>query len=85
MKNKWPIMKLGDVCEINPTRKPYTYDDNDEVSFVPMTAVSEITKRIEVKHVRKFSEVKKGYTAFKNGDIIFDRCFCLNTHLGHLR
>lgn len=63
---------LGEVCEINP-RLPrgHGIEDDVEVSFVPMAAVCEVSGSIEVREARRYAEVKKGYTPFKDGDVLF--------------
>ena len=66
------LAKLGEVCEINPrASRTNLLSDDDEVSFVPMAAVSEISGSIESAAVRRFAEVKKGYTSFADGDVLF--------------
>jgi type I restriction enzyme S subunit len=67
----WPIAKLSDIAEINP-RRP-TIDREDEVltSFVPMEAVNDVLGEVTQRVTRPYSEVKKGYTYFENGDVIF--------------
>jgi type I restriction enzyme S subunit len=68
----WEERKLGELCEINP-QKIKTNDSMDdlEVSFVPMPAVSDVLGIIETPQVRRLREVKKGYTNFSEGDVIF--------------
>ena len=61
-------MKLFDVCEINPRQQGIS--DDTLVSFVAMPDVSEDGK-IKTNVIRPFSEVKKGYTVFQEGDILF--------------
>lgn len=61
-------MKLADICEINP--KTEVLDDNTLVSFVAMPDVSE-DGRINVGTYRTCGEVKKGFTNFKEGDVLF--------------
>ena len=61
-------MKLIDVCEINPRQR--SISDDTLVSFVAMPDVSEDGK-INTSVIRPFSEVKKGYTVFQEGDILF--------------
>ena len=61
-------MRLIDICEINP--KTETLDDDTLVSFVAMPDVSEDGK-IAVNTIRSYSEVKRGYTCFKEGDVLF--------------
>jgi type I restriction enzyme S subunit len=65
-------LRLADVCEINP-RLPRTHGlvDDDEVSFVPMAAVDEVSGAIKSSEVRRYAEVKKGYTSFAAGDVLF--------------
>ena len=61
-------MKLADICEINP--KAETLDDNTLVSFVAMSDISEDGK-IDVGMHRTYGEVKRGFTNFKEGDVLF--------------
>ena len=61
-------MKLADICEINPRAE--LLDDNTLVSFVAMPDVSEDGK-INVDTHRAYGEVKKGFTNFKEGDVLF--------------
>jgi len=58
--SKWPIKLLGEVCEINP-RMPRNHDisDEQEVSFVPMAAVDEVSGQISNRQIRPFAKVKK--------------------------
>lgn len=66
------VARLAEVCEINP-RSPRGHGiaDDDEVSFIPMAAVSEVSGSIEVRELRRYAEVKKGYTRFTDGDVLF--------------
>ena len=66
------MQRLGDVCDINP-RLPRDngLNDDNEVSFVPMAAVSEVSGTIEAATSRPYAEVRKGYTAFSDGDVLF--------------
>ena len=61
-------MKLADVCEINP--KLQIINDNTDVSFVAMSDVSE-DGTINTTVVRPFFEVKKSFTCFQEGDVLF--------------
>lgn len=66
------LAKLGDICEINPRLpREHGLKDDSEVSFVPMAAVSEVSGTIESATLRRYAEVKKGYTAFADGDVLF--------------
>ncbi len=67
----WKIVQLQDIAEINP-KLPYTdLDDSLTVSFLPMASVEQVSGKYDLSQTRLYGEVKKGYTAFINGDIIF--------------
>lgn len=70
--NMWPRHPLGEVCEINPPRdRELNATEDTEVTFVPMPAVNEFSGSITKPILRRFAEVKKGYTYFRSGDVIF--------------
>lgn len=62
------MARLGEVCIVNPKGK--TLSDELEVSFVPMQNVSE-DGNIDITITKKYCDVKKGFTTFENGDILF--------------
>jgi type I restriction enzyme S subunit len=63
---------LNDVCIINPSKKEVRdLPDDMEVSFVPMSAINEVSGKIENPSTRILKDVKKGYTYFKEGDVLF--------------
>ena len=69
-------MKLETVCEINP-RLPNNSDELQNVSFLPMSSVSEKGKLL-TQETRVLSETKKGFTYFERGDILLAKitpCF----------
>jgi type I restriction enzyme S subunit len=67
--NNVKMVKLGDVAEINPRCRPKA-SDKTSVSFVPMAGVSE-GGYLAFEEAKTFGEVKKGYTAFQRGDVLF--------------
>lgn len=67
----WVRARLSGIAAINPTLDKSEIDDNLLVSFVPMPAVEAETGRIDVSTHRRFAEVKKGYTGFLEGDVLF--------------
>lgn len=72
-KNKgWEEKELGEICELNP-KKSEIKDEPDtlSVSFVPMAAVDEYSQTITALETRKLGKVKKGYTYFRDGDVLF--------------
>jgi type I restriction enzyme S subunit len=67
----WRWVKLGEACEINPRRNDITRPDIEATSFVPMEAVDAEKGIICEVRARPFAEVKKGYTYFEEGDVLF--------------
>lgn len=68
----WRWVKLGEVCELNPTRPSNLgRDDAAPTTFVPMTAVDDLTGTVANPEQRPFSAVKRGYTYFAEGDVLF--------------
>ncbi|MRS14796.1 restriction endonuclease subunit S [Enterobacteriaceae bacterium RIT691] len=63
----WEWTSLCEISEINP--KIEVADDEQEISFVPMPCVSTRFDGVHEQEIRKWAEVKKGYTHFANGDI----------------
>jgi type I restriction enzyme S subunit len=70
---RWNFRPLAEIAEINPGRGNRQIQDNSEVSFVPMRAVSDKTGEIVSAEKRTYAEVKTGYTRFEDGDVIFAR------------
>ena len=62
---------LGEICKINPRAERTVQSDDLVVSFVPMAAVDEHAGEITVLEERPLAEVSKGYTSFKDGDVLF--------------
>lgn len=67
----WEKAELSEICLVNPTIDKSAIGDDLAVSFVPMPAVEAESGRIDVSATRKFGEVKKGYTPFREGDVLF--------------
>jgi type I restriction enzyme S subunit len=57
--------------EINPKPDRGLLSDDLDVSFVPMAMVEAGTGNIDATIVRKYAEVKKGYTHFRDDDVLF--------------
>jgi len=66
----WTQSPLEEIAIINPP-KPNGVSDNLDVSFIPMKCVEELTGKIDLQNVKKYGDVKKGFTSFSDGDIIF--------------
>ena len=71
LPHSWLIETIEELCTLNPKHDKELSDDL-EVSFVPMATVNEKTGTIPSDtERRKLGEVKKGYTHFADGDVIF--------------
>lgn len=70
--SSWENGILMDFCKINPKKiNTKEFDDDMIVSFIPMPCVSDIWGKIVKKELKKLGEVKKGYTNFCEGDVLF--------------
>ncbi len=67
----WRWVRLGEVTQINPRRPAdLARTDNRSTSFIPMSAVDE-QSGTAAPEVRPFAAVRKGYTYFAEGDVLF--------------
>jgi len=66
-----PVVPLTEAVELNPKSDRTSLSDDLDVSFVPMAAVEPSSGRMDTSTVRKFGDVKKGYTFFREGDVLF--------------
>ena len=67
----WVSTAIAEVCAVNPRAFTKTITDDDAVSFVPMAAVEAGTGGMDASQVRDYGEVRKGYTRFSEGDVLF--------------
>ena len=67
----WPILAIEKIADINPRIDKSTIPDDLPVSFVPMPAVGAGDGSIRVEETRPAEEVKKGFTPFLEGDVLF--------------
>jgi type I restriction enzyme S subunit len=67
----WVRSTFDQLCEINPKLPNGPYADSLEVTFLPMKRVSEVVNRIDTIEVKKYKDVKKGFTPMIDGDVIF--------------
>jgi len=74
----WKHASLSEICEINPGKKDLLNTNKEqEVTFLPMAAISEEGK-ILARESRKLKDVIKGYTNFRDGDVLLAKitpCF----------
>jgi len=71
LPNSWRWVRLGEVCAINPRRPQIKRKLDEPTTFVPMMAVDEESGTIVSAEIRPFKQVKKGYTYFEEGDVLF--------------
>lgn len=67
----WEWVRLGDVAEINPSKEKYNLEDDEVCSFLPMRAISDDYGNIIEILEENYGKVKKGYTSFKENDVLF--------------
>lgn len=70
LPDTWAQVPISEVAEVNP-RKSVDLNGDDLVSFVPMAAVDEVSGTIAAPIDRPYSEVSKGFTHFRDEDVIF--------------
>lgn len=71
LPKSWVECRLSDIAEVNPSLDRCPYPQDGTVHFVPMGAVEAESGHIDVSTQRPYSEVRKGYTAFVPGDVLF--------------
>lgn len=67
---EWKEKVFSQILEVNPKTDIPQISDEDSVSFLPMTAVQAEINQYAEEFV-SYQKVKKGYTKFKNGDVLF--------------
>jgi type I restriction enzyme, S subunit len=67
----WAEATLDQVSQINPPGAATAVPDHEPVTFVPMAAVEELSGRMRTDTTKPFGEVKKGFTRFRDGDVLF--------------
>ncbi len=70
LPSSWIEPAISEVADVNP-RKDVDLSASDLISFVPMAAVDEVTGTIMSPVDRPYGEVSKGFTHFRNDDVIF--------------
>lgn len=62
----WEWVRLGTIVEINPRNK---LDDDIDVAFIPMPLIDDGYRNQHTFEVKKWIEVKSGFTHFAENDI----------------
>ena len=71
----WQSVALGEIIQLNPKNE---CQDEVDVGFVPMPLLGMNYRSAHSFEVKKWREVKKGYTHFQNGDVLLAKitpCF----------
>ena len=71
----WEWVRLGEYTQINPRNN---IDDNIDVSFIPMAFINEGFGSNYSYKIKKWCEIKKGFTHFAENDVIIAKitpCF----------
>lgn len=71
MSNNWRTVPLFEICDINPRMGKTTFAEDSSYAFVPMASVGAADGSIDVSTKRPYAEVKKGFTSFQSGDVLF--------------
>ncbi|MCW5547516.1 MAG: restriction endonuclease subunit S [Opitutaceae bacterium] len=66
----WTSARLAELAAFNPKHLA-SMPDATPVTFVPMAAVSESSPELDTSQIRPLGEVRKGYTHFSEGDVLF--------------
>ena len=72
----WMWARLGDIFQVNP--RNHVENDNIDVSFLPMASIDEGYGSNYHPEIRKWKDVKKGFTHFANNDVVLAKispCF----------
>lgn len=72
---EWNTIPLRYVCELNPSVTFDEFDDDDDLTFLPMDRVK---SGYFIPNSEKFSKYGSSYTAFEDGDIVLAKvtpCF----------
>ena len=75
----WSMVKLGDVCTINPNKSEVSaLPPTTKVSFVPMASLQEHCISFQCNEEKLLSEVGSSYTYFRENDVLLAKvtpCF----------
>jgi type I restriction enzyme, S subunit len=72
----WVWTRLSEVGLVNP--RNYDIADNEEVSFIPMTLIPVGYKKPAQQEIKKWGEIKAGFTHFADNDVVMAKitpCF----------
>ena len=77
--HNFPVVRIGDVCSINPSKSAITSHEPDtKVSFVPMADLNEHRMKFKPYKEKILSDVSPSYTYFAENDVLLAKvtpCF----------
>lgn len=76
--NIFPLVKLREVCTVNPRKSQLTGKPEMRVSFVPMADLNEHRISFQPCDEKQLSDVSASYTYFENNDVLLAKvtpCF----------
>ncbi len=76
--NIFPLVKLSEVCTVNPRKSQLAEKPEMRVSFVPMADIDEHRISFQPSDEKQLSEVSASYTYFEDNDVLFAKvtpCF----------
>ena len=68
--DKFPIAKMGEVVEINPSVSFLDIDKDTDVSFIPMERIDENFGELKQTTTKKIGD-SAGFTRFEEGDLLW--------------
>jgi type I restriction enzyme M protein len=76
--NIFPLVKLSEVCTVNPRKSQLAQKPETRVSFVPMADLNEHRISFQPSDEKQLSEVSASYTYFEDNDVLLAKvtpCF----------
>ena len=64
--DNWKYVRVGEVTTINPKNN---LDDTMDISFIPMACVKDGFSNSHTSEIKRWGQVKKGFSHFAEGDI----------------
>ena len=74
----FPLVKLSEVCTVNPRKSQLAEKPDTRVSFVPMADLNENRISFQPNDEKRLSEVSASYTYFEDNDVLLAKvtpCF----------
>jgi len=76
--NIFPLVKISEVCTVNPRKSQLNEKPQTRVSFVPMADLNEHRISFQPRDEKQLCEVSASYTYFEDNDVLFAKvtpCF----------